>query len=88
MGLCSAGQLRVDRPVGVVVEVQSEVEGTTGKRLAVNIEVLLLDLSALGACNGCGECSVGLRLVSGTVRCKNLSWSPVSRKLMFARAKP
>jgi hypothetical protein len=69
---CSTSQLRVDRLVGLVEEVQTEVEETTGDGLAGSGKLLLLEMPAPDACNECGECSIGLQLASGTVRCEKL----------------
>jgi hypothetical protein len=47
----------------VVVEVDTEVEQAAGDGLAINSEVLLLQMPATGACNECGKCPVGAQLV-------------------------
>ena len=75
VGPCSASQLRVDRLVGVVEEVQTEVEETTEDGLAGSGKLLVLEMPAPDVCNECDECSVGPRLASGTVRCEKLFWS-------------
>ena len=47
----------------VVEEVQTEVEKTTRDGLAVNSEVLLLEVPPTGTGDECGECAVGAKLV-------------------------
>jgi len=47
----------------VVVEVDTEVEQTAGNGLAIDGEVLLLQVPATGTCNECGKCPVGTQLV-------------------------
>lgn len=44
----------LDKLMGVVEEVQSEIEKTTGNRLTVNGEVLLLEVPASGTGDECG----------------------------------
>jgi hypothetical protein len=53
----------LDELVCVVEEVQSEVEQSTGDWLAVDREVLLLEMPSSRASNECGECPVGAELV-------------------------
>jgi hypothetical protein len=53
----------LDELVGIVKKVQTEVEEATGNGLAVNGEVLLLEMPPAGARNEGGQCSVGAELV-------------------------
>ena len=53
----------LDKLVCVVEEVQAEVEETTRDGLAVNGEVLLLEVPPTGTGDECGKCAVGTELV-------------------------
>jgi hypothetical protein len=53
----------LDELLCVVVEVDTEVEQAAGDGLAINGEVLLLQVPATGTCNECGKCPVGAQLV-------------------------
>lgn len=53
----------LDQLLSVVVEVDTEIEQTAGDGLAVDCEVLLLQVPATSTGNECGEGSVGAQLV-------------------------
>jgi hypothetical protein len=53
----------LDKLMCVVEEVQAEVKETTRDGLAVNGEVLLLEVPSAGTGNECGKCAVGAELV-------------------------
>jgi hypothetical protein len=53
----------LDELLCVVVEVDAEVEQAAGDGLAINGEVLLLQVPATGTCNECGKSPVGAQLV-------------------------
>ena len=53
----------LDKLMCVVEEVESKVEQSTRDGLAINCEVLLLQVPASRASDECGQCSVGAELV-------------------------